>query len=218
MTFVPASALPYECTIHTLRMSGNDGRNYDVVLDLIRADRNPAWGPESDRTALRAAVSDTESGAVVASTFVETARERFAVEVGTLSAMNETGRIAFRSSRRTSAGPAPGALDFELTAVVFASTLVQTGADLLKAAFERWLASAAPDRRTQLEGAFALKLAVTDYPKTEHTGEVRVGLSSGATLVLRADAAASTLSHHYGNRLTDYVFMSSVRAQGELRR
>jgi hypothetical protein len=196
-------------------MIGSDQRPYDVVLDLIRADENPAWGTTIHLTALRAAVVDTQTKRLVASRFVETPRARFSAEVGSLHAMDGAGRIAFRSTLRDGDRPGPGELDFDLTALLRPSTIVQAGTDLLKSAVERWLGSLPPERRAEAKRALFVELAVTDYPVTEHTGTVTVGLEGGAELVLTADSAPSTVSHHYGNRLTDYVFMASVRQPGE---
>jgi hypothetical protein len=210
--FVPAAHMPYECTIHTLSMRGDDdGRRYDVVLDLIRSDRNPAWGLGTDRTALRAAVVDAEARRVVASTFVEGPRADFARDVGELHIMDSSGRIGFRAAHADS----PGVLELDLVATLWWSTLVQTGTDFLKAALERGMAGLSPARQEVLRGALALQLAVSDYPKTEHTGTLSFVPRAGERpRMLRAERTLSTLSHHYGNALTDYVFLASVPAVG----
>jgi hypothetical protein len=178
MPFVPASDRPYECTIHTLRMTDDAGDAYDVVLDLIRSNANPEWGVTESRLALRAAVVELRTKSVIASRFVEAPAAGFELQI-----MDASGHIGFSSPD----------LSFDLTAVIHPSTIVQSGTERLKNS-----------------GFSTIELLVTDYPKTEHTGTLTL-----PDRVLRASATPSTLSHHYGNRLVDYVFMASVRVPNE---
>jgi hypothetical protein len=208
--FQPATHLPYECTIHTLQMQGDHGRAYHVMLDLIRGDKNPSWNISTDRTALRAMVLDAETGRVVAAKFVEEPRAEFVRNHGQLDIMDESGRIQFRSASETD-----GAIDFALQAAILPSTLVQDVSDSLKAALEKALASLSSGQQALLRDALVLQLGVTDYPRTLHTGTLTVKRQGGQPLTLTARDTPSTFSHHYGNSLTEYVFLASVPQAGE---
>jgi hypothetical protein len=208
--FVPATHLPYECTIHTLQMQGDDGRAYHVMLDLIRGDRNPDWNVRTDRSALRAMVLDAETDRVVAAKFVDEPRAEFARKQGQLDIMDESGRIQFRSASETE-----GAIDFALQATILPSTLVQDVSDSLKAVLEKALASRSSEQQARLRDALVLQLGVTDYPRTLHTGTLTVKQQGGQSLTLTARGTPSTLSHHYGNSLAEYVFLASVPRAGQ---
>ncbi|HYV48903.1 MAG TPA: hypothetical protein VFA20_28785 [Myxococcaceae bacterium] len=206
--FTPATSAPYECTIHTLQMKGSDGRTYNVVLDLIRSDENPLWGVSQDRTALRAVVSDAATGEVVASRFVDAPREEFQEKVGDLGIMDGQGGISFAA--------ADGQMAFDLGVKIEPSTLVQTAGDTLKEQVEKAVSKLPPDQRRQVMERFPLQLLVTDYPKTRHTGTMTVQVPGrGEPLTLTADDTPSTVSHHFGNSLTDYVFLASVPKEHE---
>ena len=208
--FLPATHLPYECTIHTLQMQGDDGRAYHVMLDLIRGDKNPSWNISTDRTALRAMVLDAETGRVVAAKFVDEPKAEFVRNHGQLDIMDESGRIQFCSASETD-----GAIDFALQAAILPSTLVQDVSDSLKAALEKAIASLSSEHQALLRDALVLQLGVTDYPRTLHTGTLTVKRQGGQPLTLTARDTPSTLSHHYGNSLAEYVFLASVPRAGE---
>jgi len=206
--FQPATSAPYECTIHTLQMKGSDGRAYNVVLDLIRSDQNALWGISQDRTALRAVVSDAVTGEVVASRFVDAPRQEFKEKVGDLGIMDGRGEIRFAS--------ADGQMAFDLNAKIEPSTLVQAAGDTLKEQVEKAVSKLPPDQQKQVMERFPLQLLVTDYPKTRHTGSMTVQVPGrDEPLTLTANDTPSTISHHFGNSLTDYVFLASVPKEHE---
>ena len=206
--FQPAKSAPYECTIHTLQMKGDDGRAYNVVLDLIRSDQNQLWGVSQDRTALRAVVSDAATGEVVASKFVDAPRAEFKDKVGDLGIMDGQGDISFAS--------ADGEMDFKLGVQIEPSTLVQRAGDTLKTQVEAAISKLPPEQQRKVMERFPLQLLVTDYPKTRHTGTMEITVPGrDRPLTLTADSTPSTVSHHFGNSLTDYVFLASVPKQGE---
>lgn len=206
--FQPATSAPYECTIHTLQMKGNDGRTYNVVLDLIRSDENKLWSVSQDRTALRAVVSDAATGEVVASKFVDAPRQEFQEKVGDLGIMDGQGDIRFAS--------ADGQMAFDLDAKIEPSTLVQKAGDTLKEQVEKAVSKLPPDQQKQVMEHFPLQLLVTDYPKTRHTGTMTVQVPGrDEPLTLTANDTPSTISHHFGNSLTDYVFLASVPKENE---
>lgn len=198
----------YECTIHTLRLHGDDGASYRVVLDLIRSNKNPSWGVDEDRLALRAAVLDS-SGQAIGSVFVDTPKSNFEPTVGRMLSLGEQRNISFVAARAPDGSMIDGTLDFDLHVDILQSGFVQTFADKVKASLERALDNVGPS--AQSKAPLPLQLLVTDYPHTRHTGTVAVKLpGKDEPLVLKADATRSTMSHHYGNALTEYVFLASV--------
>lgn len=214
LAFSPASDLKYECTIHTLALAGDDGRPYRAVLDLIRSDQNPKWGITEDRLALRAAVLNSE-GAVIGSSFVDAPKDRFPLDAGQMKIMDAHGHISFVSARGPDGCMLDGRLDFDMRAEILPGGPVQSFADELKAFLEKSIDGLPGPAQEAARDLFSLQLFVTDYPRTQHSGTISVkrpGIEQ--PLVLQAQNTRSTLSHHYGNSLTEYVFMASVPREG----
>lgn len=214
LTFTPASELQYECTIHTFEVRGDDGHDYKVLLDLIRSDKNPPWNVMYDHLALRAAVVDAQ-GQVIASIFKESLRTEFASTIGSMQIMDAAGHIAFVSNRGPDGKMIDGHLDFDLHVDIVSSGQMQSIADGIKSLVKRHLGENRNTTNGELQRALALQLLVTDYPHTRHTGTIIVKRQGFDTpLVLRANHTRSTMSHHYGNSLTEYVFLASVPREG----
>lgn len=214
LAFTPASELQYECTIHTLEVRGDDGHDYKIVLDLIRSDKNPQWNVLYDHLALRAAVVDAQ-GQVIASIFKESSRGEFASKIGRMHIMNAEGHIAFVSTRGPDGNMLDGHLDFDLRVDIVPSGKIQSFADELKSIVKKYIGDGHATKHEELQRALALQLLVTDYSHTRHTGTIvvkRQGIDE--PLILRANNTRSTMSHHYGNSLTEYVFLASVPREG----
>jgi hypothetical protein len=194
--FMPATGRAYESTIHTFQLKGSDGREYNVVLDLVR---------NEGRLALRVAVVDAETGKPVASKFADLPRAEFAKKVGALEAMDGKGHFAFAA--------ADGSMKFDFTATLAPRSLVQGMSDKFKAAIEKQLASVPEEQRDAARAKLPLSLSVTDYPLTTHTGSMTVKVG-GAALTLSAKGTPSTISHHHGEKAADYAFFSSVPRPG----
>ncbi len=201
VSFIPAGHLSYERTLHTLAMHGDDERLYYLFLGLGRTDTNEAWGISEDRRTLRCAIVDAETGMLVASKFRDEPRLVFEREVGQMQLMDEQGRIAFVSED----------LKFDLGVEIRESTLLQKAEEAILTAYEEHLKRIDADKRDELQKALMLELLMTDYPRTEHTGTVSVRVDYRDTpLVLHTERTPSTVSHHYGNCLSEYVFVASV--------
>lgn len=205
-TFTPARHLSYERTLHTFSMRGDDERLYYVFLGLSRTDRNEVWGIEIDRRTLRCAVVDAETGMLVASKFRDEPVEVFEQDVGRMQLMDEQGRIAFE---------APD-LSFDIGVELKESSLLQKAEEAILEAYEEHLQRIDEEKRDEVRRALKLELLMTDYPRTEHTGTLSVQVDyREMPLVLTADRAAGTVSHHYGNCLSEYVFVASVPMAGK---
>lgn len=209
--FVPATQQRYECTIHTLQMKGSDGKSYNVVMDLIRYDANPNWGIGEDRQALRVGISDASSGAVVASKFVDLPKADFQSQVGTLRYLNGLGIMSFTSVRGAFGLLKDGDFDFTFNVLFRSSGALQQGSGLIGFALQQYLSQLSPAEQTAAKDQSRFQLLVTDYPQTQHSGVLLVKFP-GKLLptVLTATLTPSTVSHHYGNALTEYVFLASV--------
>lgn len=207
MKLVPAPSYPYECTIHTLRMHDEDGHPYNVLLDLIRSGPNPSWNIHSDSLCLRAAIVDARSHRLLLSQFVVAPRDAFRRQVGEMQLMDAAGRIAFASA----------GLEFELTVKLFRALLPNAVQSALRSLQERviGLREPPPTAGASDDGGgrrpVPVELQATDYPRTAHTGFVMAKVDGrDRPLRLRVDGGLGTVSHHFGDALAEFGFVTTV--------
>lgn len=205
--FVPAPSYPYECTIHTLRMHDEEGHPYNVLLDLIRSGPNPTWNIHSDSLCLRAAIVDARSHRLLLSRFVVAPRDAFERQVGEMHLMDAAGRIAFAS---------PG-LEFELTVKLFRALLPNAVQQALRSLQERMIGLREPPPTTEAGDEMGgrrpvpVELQAMDYPRTAHTGFVVAKVDGrDRPLRLRVDGGLGTVSHHFGDALAEFAFVTTV--------
>lgn len=204
---VPAPSCPYECTIHTLRMHDEEGSPYNVLLDLIRSGPNPSWNIHSDSLCLRAAIVDARSHRLLLSRFVVAPRDAFGHQVGEMRLMDAAGRIAFASPE----------LEFELTVKLFRALLPNAVQSALRSLQERMIGLREPppaaDAGDETHGLrpVPVELQAMDYPRTAHTGFVKAKVDGrDRPLHLRVDGGLGTVSHHFGDALAEFGFVTTV--------
>lgn len=207
VSFTPATRSRYECTIHSFEMKDAGGKRYQVLLDLIRADKNPQWGVGEDRYGLRAKVWDAETGELVAEKLVEKPREQFEREEGKLHILDGDGKMSFQSS----------GLDFDFQVRPEKGSAIQGGADLLRDQVQAVLGALGPKEREKVLDRFPFQLLVSDYPKARASGSLTLKTQSGDTLSLTATDTPSTFSHHYGNTVPPYTYLATVPQPGKSR-
>jgi hypothetical protein len=206
--FQPATNLRYECTIHTFDMTDPaTGKRYHVLLDLVRTDKNPQWGLDEARDALRAKVWDAETGEVVAEKLVGAPRASFAQDTGgTMSVLDANNRMSFQSERLSQ----PNDLRFDFHVDLGDNPPTQQLADLLKQSVLAQMPTLTAEQQEQAISKFPLQLLVSDYPASRHTGTMSLITKDGEALNLVADASPSSFSHHYGNSVPSYLFVASM--------
>lgn len=203
---IPAPSYPYECTIHTLRMHDEDGHPYSVLLDLIRSGPNPSWNIHGDSLCLRAAIVDARSHRLLLSRFAVAPRDAFPRQVGEMQLMDAAGRIAFASA----------GLEFELTVKLFRALLPNAVQKALRSLQERVIGLSEPPAAgasDDMKGrrSVPVELQAMDYPRTAHTGFVTAKVDGrDRPLRLRVDAGLGTVSHHFGDALAEFGFVTTV--------